>query len=623
MRRGGEQQRGGWPTVIALLALGVTLPGPAAGTDARSRWRFDATLLAGFEIEIEPAVEVLELAAVAPSGFTVLARGRDFEGLAGGSIRHADGFTLRRRGATVVIGGIEIRPGARPRSLALVDGAGAPLFAGERMHFDYDPAARRVRLSKIDLELTPELAARLGAPALTGVVLGRLELEASALPVEGAAAAGEICSDPVWDGAVNVRLSGLSAVQQVAREGGRVAVSLATELENPGAADVPWRRKFSGAWPPHGNDQHPYLVWALYRIAATGEGEGGPTAIQMLGRSALKHAFFATNADCSCPGDQILWAPLGGPTHDTAPCTDTYGTGSNNDPNALGPRDELEAHSGLWTSTGSFFDQDGDGVCDWDRTSGIDTNGDDCDDLTFSSPFDRRLAVAESELAVTGATYYVDAWYVVRGDVDIFDTMGWRRIAPSCDAGGCTFALETALAAGSPLDAWVPRAAPPPGTAHERIDAGFGHLSLAARTTDLGGGWFRYEYALANHDLDRKVRSFRVPLPPGAAVTNAGFSGVDGEAAPDWSATVAADAVAFDAPAPAETTALDWGTLFAFRLDADVAPASGSVDLGALEQNPGLELAGPTLTPGGALGRALFQDGFESGAPARWSATAP
>jgi len=627
--RDGRRVQAGALIVAAVLAA----PAPSAalgsagvlvGDAARTRLRFDPALLASFGVALDPPVEQLDLDAIAPSGFVVRAAGRDFEGIVSGGVRHAGGFTLRRHGRSVAVAGFEIRAGAEARVLEIVDAHGHRIFTGGQMHFDYDPRSGRVRLSEVDLRATPELAARLGAPALAGIVLGRLELEAAARPLEGAGekVAGG-CTDPVWEGAVDVRLIDLFGVQQVARDSGAVAVTLATELESGGTADVPWRRKFGGPFPPYDNDQHPYLVWALYRIAPLSPAPGAPTAIEMLGQSALKHAFFATNADCFCQGDQILWAPLGGGTHDTVPCTDVYGTGSNNDPNALGPRDELEAHSGLWTSSGSFFDQDSDGVCDWDRTAGPDTNGDDCDELGFSGPFDRRLAVLESDLATADATYAIDAWYVVRGDVDIFDTMGWRQVAPALVDEIWTFPLETGLAEGSPLEAWVPSAAPPAGSSHEHVDTGVGHLSLAARATDLGDGSFHYEYALANHDFDRKVKSFRVPLPPGAIVSNAAFRDLDGSAGSDWTITIGSGAVVFEAPGPIDATALDWGTLFNFRFDADAAPAAGSVDLGAHEETPTLLVPAPAITPGGALGAALFFDDFESGAAARWSAAAP
>jgi hypothetical protein len=112
-----------------------------------------------------------------------------------------------------------------------------------------------------------------------------------------------------------------------------------------------------------------------------------------------------------------------------------------------------------------------------------------------------------------------------------------------------------------------------------------------------------------------------VPLPPGAAVANAVFRGVPTSAAADWTVTVGAEAIVFQAPADPNSNALDWGTLFSFGFDVNAAPAAGSADLGALEQTPTLRFAAPAVTPGGTLGSAVFFDDTESGGTARWSAT--
>jgi hypothetical protein len=86
--------------------------------------------------------------------------------------------------------------------------------------------------------------------------------------------------------------------------------------------------------------------------------------------------------------------------------------------------------------------------------------------------------------------------------------------------------------------------------------------------------------------------------------------------------TSGAGVLLFTADAPT-TDALDWGELVSFGFDAEAAPAAGSLDLTAHEEAPGLVFAAPGLTPGGALGAALFQDGFEIGSAARWSQPLP
>ncbi|MDW8479492.1 MAG: hypothetical protein RML12_06195 [Xanthomonadales bacterium] len=71
-------------------------------------------------------------------------------------------------------------------------------------------------------------------------------------------------------------------------------------------ADVPWVRKFTVSpwnYPYPGNDQHPYLVWNLYRIR---DGR-----LEQIGASGVKHAFYTINwycapGACGAGGGQIL-----------------------------------------------------------------------------------------------------------------------------------------------------------------------------------------------------------------------------------------------------------------------------------------------------------------------------
>jgi hypothetical protein len=59
---------------------------------------------------------------------------------------------------------------------------------------------------------------------------------------------------------------------------------------------VPWYSKFSGSFPPYNNDQHPFLVWNMYRVANG--------AIQQIGASGMKHAFLTINSNCLQPGER-------------------------------------------------------------------------------------------------------------------------------------------------------------------------------------------------------------------------------------------------------------------------------------------------------------------------------
>jgi hypothetical protein len=96
-------------------------------------------------------------------------------------------------------------------------------------------------------------------------------------------------------------------------------------------------------------------------------------------------------------------------------------------------------------------------------------------------------------------------------------------------------------------------------------------MKLAVRATDLGGGQWRYDYALMNLDFDPRVKMFSVPLPPGAAVTDVGFHDADEDPENDWILTIGRR-VAWRAPSDAATQ--DWSTLLSFHFTINAAPTA-------------------------------------------------
>jgi len=168
-----------------------------------------------------------------------------------------------------------------------------------------------------------------------------------------------------------------------------------------------------------------------------------------------------------------------------------------------------------------------------------------------------------------------------------------------------------------------------------------GLFILAAKATDLGTGYFHYEYAVQNLSSDRSGGSFVVPLPVGAQVENAGFHdedyhdgdgvGCDGVCnggsshgrwccvagdcpngacigatrhinfdGTDWPATQSPGRISWSTTPYAEDSnanALRWGTLYNFRFDANVPPGETTVFLGLFKPGFPSDLAFRTLGP--------------------------
>jgi hypothetical protein len=167
--------------------------------------------------------------------------------------------------------------------------------------------------------------------------------------------------------------------------------------------------------------------------------------------------------------------------------------------------------------------------------------------------------------------------------------------------GGTSWSFNptTALTLGAVLDAWVNPAAPGPNADNKRITHADGQLTIAVRATDLGGGQWRYNYAVMNHDFNRRISSFSVPLPAGAVVTNVTFADSDRDAATDWVGTATpGTSMKWEIPtiggALKKSPQLKWGMLDSFGFQTNVAPSA----TGAMTAHLGVWEGGGELTVG-------------------------
>jgi hypothetical protein len=524
----------------------------------------------GFAVEPGTGVEF-----VAPQGH--------FRTLSTGALRHVGGPTLVYAGRTIELRGFELRAVGGAAALELVDRSGRRWFSADHAQPHLVPRERQLYLVNVDLLVSAELAALLGRPELVGLYAGTLDLE---LPIEapdGFETLGDGGCPMDTEPPKDLLLTVVSSLSQVAREPNvRVALSLFAELTNLGPGTIPWYRSIEPDGPPENVGQHPYLGMQMYRR------QGG--VLRQIGRSDLKHAFFATNTDCPCPSGQLLYPG----------CDDFYGVSTNEDRKYLAPREEMAASSGTWASLGSHFDalpvddfRDHEGESDHDD-------------------FEHRLVVAESELASPG-DFFIEAWYLVQGDPDIFNSMGHRAVTPSLGGNVWSFSFTSPLVTTSILDAWIDPLVPDATSlaAGFRTPGGEGHVQLAVRTSaaagsgEPGGGATHYEYALMNHDLDSGVRELFVPLPAGAVPSGVGFEDIDEDPANDWTPILEVGGLRWRAPSGAEQP---WGSLYNFRFD--VAGAPGVVVAGLGTAGTAGTIVLPTLAPGGlASGPVLHIEG--------------
>jgi hypothetical protein len=492
------------------------------------------------------------------------------------------------------------RTGNRTPTLDIVGADGKAWLYVDRLMYELIDGKQRLAVRTMDLRITPELAQRLGHPEVAGWVIADMEMTTDVqrqgldpapnivstkwhgLPVPGVP--GAVYQADLFMTDFSVQYSRCNGCTGEGGSGGAVFTPSSVLRNNvnngsalptvPGdplgtsaalyAADIPWYTKFSGNFAPYNNDQHPYLIWNLYRFNTDG-------SIDQIGRSGTKHGFLTLNTAClDDPGDSHI---LG------RGCSDVYSVSNNDNNNSLGPRTEVIASSNRWGRCGSIYDTNCDGLA---NTSG---NG----------VYDHRLVVRESQFsgpAQAGATYQFESWYLAREDVNILNSMATKRATFTRPSTVWVVGGNDQYRLGPAIDRWVDPAAPGANAASVQVVTPEGRVKVAVKVTDLGGGQWRYHYAVMNLDFARPATEGAEPnlrvtrnlgfdnftVPVGAAtVTDLVFSDGDLDATNDWSASIFDGRLTWTSTT--RSNALNWGTMFRFSFIVNQAPVTSTVTL--------------------------------------------
>lgn len=530
-----------------------------------------------------------------------------FAALETGRIRHLGGPRLRVAGrGRLDLDGFQLRQRGTARiGLELADRGGVAWFTLDHAHA-YPGADGALSLRHMDLRLAPALARWLGRPEWSGRLVGGAQSDGVAGAAIDAAAVKATAVCPLqWPDATAradvtmLRLAvnweerqpdGVNAYRcgrsddagghtracSADSDDGLVVLAPDASLRNTGDASVAWYAKFSAPAPPYANDQHPYLVWNLYRLDADGR-------LQQIGASGAKHAFHTINAVCDCGGGNILYPG----------CEDTYGGFSNDFPSALAPRNEIIPYTAQWGRCGSLYDAD----CDGRRDAGDGLLPDDAYNPA------KRLTVRERELMPSrhpGARWFLEYWYVVRDDADPWNSIGLMQIDPQkvrgqgADPNAYVWRFDVSdFRTGGMLERWVDLA--PAGGWQRRslIDTAQGRALLATRVTRQPDGRYAYEYQLFNLDLtlartsgqepnlrveeNLGIERFFVFADAQAQIEQTDFAAV-ADTGVHWDAVRSIDRVAWWRGSAA---ALAWGHSFRFAFVSDLGPRDSTAHLGA------------------------------------------
>jgi len=511
-------------------------------------------------------------------------------------------------GALVLVGPASRVTLSSPALVSANDGSGdlrlvADGLAGAglrltRVKAGVESATGAMILHGADLRLSAQVARTLGVSDLSDEVVGNVTFEGSArwaggdLPQDGDShedGAGHTEDDGARAGGPDMVFCQLYGLQQFGRVGSIVGCALATTSWNIGSRDLMW---FSSP-----DEEHPFIAMNLYRLK--------DDRFEQIGQSWVKHGFYALgNTQCggTCHYEsghsQGDWLGQG--------CTDTYSSSLNASQSGLGPRYEINPWTGAWSYQGSCFQQ------------GCGSN----------NGITRRLQVHDDDLNTAlnpGATYYAEGYYVILDDVNVMNSASWKPVTVSGSPGGTwSFSMSgsgTLPTYGFAIDAWagaqkttLAQVVPP-----VEFVSPDGRCVLAAKTTDLGGGWFHYEYALLNVDMDRQVGSFSIPIGPSTQVANVDFhavrhhnepvnapGGVPIDNAP-WTSSVTSSEVSWSTT----TNPLRWGTMYNFRFDALAPPTDVTATLGMFKTGSPTSVSGQTVGPqGGCADDPDCDDGY-------------
>jgi len=564
------------------------------------------------------------------------------KGFEHGSLRAEGGYVLQLRDGNIDLTNFRLVPTPlNPLHLDVVGSDGQAWFYVDHLMYEMADAGRTFAVRTMDMRISPRLAARLNQPLAADLAIADLELTGNVLAGGLVQAPDGTCNT---DNGANCNWAGTAApnggtyradlfmesfTPQYSRcqscsgaaGSGKVVFTPSSSLKNNvnagsvqttvggqgslgassaiWAADIPWFEKFSGPNQPYGNDQHPFLIWNMYRIDANGR-------IRQIARSGVKHAFVTINsgADCPYPFSHVLGRG----------CEDTYATGNNDSSTDLGPRREIIPATNQWGRCGSIYDPG----C----TGSYHNPG--------NGNFDQRLMADESQLSTDnnpGSHWLFESWYLAREDINIYNSMG--TVDTTQHWSGSIWGISASnYKLGSAIDRWVDPSAPGANAMNTELATSEGHAKVAVKVTDLGGGKWRYNYAVMNFDFARAQTqgaepnlrvvsnkgfdAFKVPVPSGVKILSPAADVGDSNPNLNWTVDVRGGFVNWSTDTsvagigdgthtfPAQLPTLDWGTLYSFSFISNAAPVAGTGTLHVALAGSPATYGVATLVPAGS-----------------------
>ena len=383
------------------------------------------------------------------------------------------------------------------------------------------------------------------------------------------------------------------------------AYAIGTDACNKGDYWAEWVSRTAGS------NRHPVIAQNMYRYYVAGSGTA-TARFEQIGKSWLKHGFLSLN-DNACGTCQ---RPPAGGDQLGVNCSDIYSASLNGSQGNLGARSDVNATNGFFPIVPNIG--------------------------TTVNATSLRLVVPRSQLSTSTVNnrYFAEAHYVTHDDAqwDLgLNNMTFAEVTPASIHSSNVVMNNAAFTNAQRKErgaiwAWsyidpsvkivnadlmvanaVPTFPLPVLSVGSRAfpTSIKTRYQVASKVYPLGGGMFRYEYAVFNINSDRSAGSISFPLPAEATVSNIGFNAPlthSGEIYSNntWTTSRVGDTLVF-ATQPfatnANANALRWSTMYNFRFDSNVAPTVGQADLGLFKPATGpssLAITGvdvPTVPP--------------------------
>jgi thiosulfate dehydrogenase len=449
------------------------------------------------------------------------------------------------------------------------DPAGRIVFEFSSVTIDAPAGRQEMRIAG-ELAIAESLADELDLAQASGTAIGRVLITAQPVGAEQApldAAQAVLAQTEDVDNTAmaigpDVIVGDLYELANYGSLGGISAFAVGTVSCNIGDFWLNWISN---------SNQHPVIGQGMFRLKNN--------RFEQVGQSWIKHGFFALSQSlCFSDCQSTSGSHLG--VH----CSDPYSASLNGTQSNMGPKYQVDADTGYFPYPSA--------------------------NPPYSGNIARRLQVRNSDLDPSlngGGLYFVEGQYITSDDAaagNQNNNAAYRRVTVSGSGGSWTIALAGATQRQqAAIRAW--KDTDPTVTETDVQVPGEGLFIVSAKATDLGTGYWHYEYAVQNLNSHRSARAFSVPVDPAGEILNIGFHDVDyhsGETwlGADWNPIVQNGSITWstdDYSVDPNANALRWGTLYNFRFDANRSPQAASATLVLFRPGTPTEAAANTIGP--------------------------